>query len=91
MTASKQLMERLHQVLAETLLERLEKDKAEDMITDAATLGCIRTFLKDNSITCDPADKGDLVNLRKKLDEASKSRRKLGNVIELAAQDVKEA
>lgn len=91
MAANKELMALLHQLLAENMLERLKKDKAEEMLTDAATLGAIRAFLKDNEITSDPADSSDLDKLRENLKQQSAARRKIGNVISLATDDAKEA
>ena len=41
---------------------------------DAATMGVIRTMLKDNEITCEPEDIGTLDELREKYARQSKER-----------------
>ncbi len=90
MKASASLLEELHRLVAENLIKRLNKDAEDEMFTDAATIGAITKFLKDNNITADPADKSDLDNLRDKLKQQSQARR-LGKVIQMADRDAKEA
>lgn len=90
MKASASLLEELHRLVAENLIGRLQRDAKDEMFTDAATIGAITKFLKDNNITADPADKSDLENLRDKLKQQSQSRR-LGKVIQMADRDAKEA
>lgn len=41
---------------------------------DAATMGCISKFLKDNEITCEPAELGTLDELREKYSKQAKER-----------------
>ena len=45
---SRALLERLHGLLAESFVNRLEEDSKDNIPTDAATLGAISKFLKDN-------------------------------------------
>jgi hypothetical protein len=90
MKATASLLEELHRLVAENLIGRLKKDAEDEMFTDAATIGAITKFLKDNNITADPADKSDLENLRDKLKQQSQARR-LGKVIQMADRDAKEA
>lgn len=85
-------LQELHRLIAQSLNQRIEADMQDGIPTDAATLGAAIKFLKDNSITADPANADDLHDLRSKLSEQAKMRRtKIGNVIELAERDVREA
>jgi len=79
----------LHKLLAKSFKERLEADMQDNIPTDAATLGALAKFLKDNSVTADPASADDLGVLRAKLQEQSAARRaRVGNVISLAGSDL---
>lgn len=68
--------------LTQTLKEAMEPPKYDEegnMIgggipLDAATMGVVRTFLKDNEITCEPEDIGTLDELREKYSRQSKAR-----------------
>jgi hypothetical protein len=71
------------------MIKRLEEDLKDGIPTDAATLGAITKFLKDNEVTADPADADDLSSLREKLKAQSAARKqKVGNVIQLASTDL---
>ena len=59
----------LHRKLAEQLDKTLDRDIADDMPTDAATLSVISNFLAKNNITCDPADKDTTSALQTKFKE----------------------
>lgn len=72
--ASRDRLAELHRRYAEYLHDLLDEAQEVDedgkpigMPLDAATLGNIRTFLKDNDVTCDPAGSDDLAALREKL------------------------
>ena len=75
MSASIKELQTLHKLLTKSFTDRLNQDLAECLPTDAATLGAISKFLKDNAVTADPADSDDLDRLRSQLTEAA-SRRK---------------
>ena len=79
----------LHKLITKSLTQRIEQDIEDNIPTDAATLGAAIKFLKDNSVTADPADQDDLSDLRDKLREQSAMRRKkVGNVVSLCEQDL---
>lgn len=81
----------LHRLVASAFKQRLEQDIEDNVPTDAATLGALIKFLKDNSITADPADADDLGDLREKLKaQAEQRKQRVGNVISLAAKDLSE-
>ena len=69
----------------------IEQDIEDNIPTDAATLGAAIKFLKDNSVTADPADADDLGALREKLAKQAKERRERGsNVVALATSDLQQ-
>ena len=81
----------LHSLIAQSLTLRVTQDIADNIPTDAATLGAAIKFLKDNNVTADPADADDLSQLRDKLKEQSaQRRRKVGNVVALATADLEQ-
>lgn len=81
----------LHALVAKSLNTRITLDLADNIPTDAATLGAAIKFLKDNNVTADPADADDLSELRDKLKEQSAARRrKVGNVVALASADLEQ-
>lgn len=84
-------LHRLHGMLADSFTQRLEEDVKDKIPTDAATLGAISKFLKDNNITADPASDNKLGDLQEKFKNAvSPGRReRASNVVELARQDLK--
>lgn len=49
-------LQELHRLIAQSLNQRIEADMEDGIPTDAATLGAAIKFLKDNSITADPAN-----------------------------------
>ena len=82
-------LQELHKLVAQSLSARIELDMADNIPTDAATLGAAIKFLKDNSVTADPADADDLSALRDKLkDQAAARRKKMGSVVALANADL---
>lgn len=79
----------LHALITRSFKVRLEQDIEDNIPTDAATLGALTKFLKDNAVTADPADSDDLSALRDKLKEQAQNRRKtVGNVVALATADL---
>lgn len=57
----------------ETVLDEATEGAAENRIPlDAATMGCISKFLKDNNISAEPADKATLESLREKFSRRKK-------------------
>ena len=50
-------LQELHQLVAKSLNTRISQDMEDNLPTDAATLGAAIKFLKDNSVTADPADR----------------------------------
>ena len=78
----------LHVLITQSFSERITQDLADNIPTDAATLGAAIKFLKDNNVTADPADVDDLSDLRKKLTLAAENRRKgVSNILALAKAD----
>lgn len=84
-------LQELHRLIARSLNQRIEQDIEDNIPTDAATLGAAIKFLKDNSVTADPADADDLGALRDKLAKQAKERRERGsNVVALASADLQQ-
>lgn len=88
-SASSKELEALHRLVASSLTKRIEEDMRDGIPTDAATLSSAIKFLKDNSITADPADADDLSALRDKLKQQI-GKNTVGNVIALATADLQE-
>lgn len=88
--ASTEDLKRLQGLVVQQLADTLERDAADNIPTDAATLGVIVKLLKDNAITSDPADADDLNELRDKLaQQAAQRRQNRGNIVALAQKDLK--
>ena len=84
-------LQELHRLIARSLNQRIGQDIEDNIPTDAATLGAAIKFLKDNSVTADPADADDLGALRDKLAKQAKERRERGsNVVALATADLQQ-
>lgn len=84
-------LQELHRLIAKSFNQRIEQDIEDNIPTDAATLGAAIKFLKDNSVTADPADADDLGALRDKLAKQAKERRERGsNVVALASADLQQ-
>lgn len=88
-SASSKELEALHRLVAGSLIKRIQEDMRDGIPTDAATLSSAIKFLKDNSITADPADADDLSALRDKLKQQI-GKNTVGNVISLATADLQE-
>jgi len=65
-------------MVAKSLTTRISQDMEDQLPTDAATLGAAIKFLKDNSVSADPADADDLDALRDKLTKQMQERRDRG-------------
>ena len=79
MAAKQDILGELHEALAQLMLNELRwyMDQDPPIPLPAADKAAIAKFLKDNSITCDPADNAQLEELRKQLEgkrEANKTR-----------------
>ena len=79
MAAKQGVLAELHEALAQLMLNELRWYMEQDppIPLPAADKAAIAKFLKDNSITCDPADNDQLEELRKQLEgkrEANKTR-----------------
>lgn len=72
--ASTASLHELHRKLAEQLKNTLDRDINDDMPTDAATLSVISNFLKNNNITCDPADTDTTSKLQEQFKEQARIR-----------------
>ncbi|MGH8759921.1 MAG: hypothetical protein ACREVW_10485 [Burkholderiales bacterium] len=95
MAAQRDRLEMLHGLITEAFVTRLEADAQDGIPTDAATLGAITKFLKDNEVTADPADNEklrDLKNQFTELQQQRSERRKAAlHAIDSATQARKEA
>ena len=79
MAAKQDILGELHEALAQLMLNELRWYMEQDppIPLPAADKAAIAKFLKDNSITCDPADSAQLEELRRQLEgkrEANKTR-----------------
>lgn len=74
-TASLELMAELHSMLTETFIDDLRWYKEQGIPVPAAEKAATAKFLKDNAITCDPADAADIEALRQELQATLKEKR----------------
>ncbi|APU03189.1 terminase small subunit [Ralstonia phage phiAp1] len=72
--ASTASLHELHRKLADQMLSTLKRDIEDDVPTDAATMSVIKGFLKDNNITCDPADRDSTSKLAEQFKEQARIR-----------------
>lgn len=91
MAAKQGILSELHEALAQLMLNELQWYMEQDppIPLPAADKAAIAKFLKDNSITCDPADNDQLEQLRKELEgkrEANVTRMK--DKLKLVGADV---
>ena len=75
------LLEKLHGLLADSFVHRLEEDKRDKIPTDAATLGAISKFLKDNEVTADPADNTELADLKQQFMDLQGQRQNVARLL----------
>lgn len=74
MSLSIDRLQRLQEKLVDGLEQRLEADIADNVPTDAATLGVIVKLLKDNNVVVSPEDKASLNDKREELARQSAAR-----------------
>ena len=83
-------LQALQDLIVKSLNNRITQDIADDIPTDAATLGVAIKLLKDNNVSADPADSQELSGLREKLAEQQRQRaNRRNNVINMADHDLK--
>lgn len=75
MAAKQSVLAQLHEALAQQMLDELQWYKDNEIPVPAADKAAIAKFLKDNSITCDPADSEDLKALQEEFRKSSLARR----------------
>ncbi|UAW53804.1 terminase small subunit [Pseudomonas phage pphageT12] len=89
MAAKESKLSELHELLAAQMVDEINWYRENDIPVPAADKAAIAKFLKDNSITCDPADKGDLERLRDEFKASSQARReKASKALALSAEDI---
>lgn len=89
MAAKESKLSELHELLAAQMVDEINWYRDNDIPVPAADKAAIAKFLKDNSITCDPADKGDLERLRDEFKASSLARReKAAKAMELSTEDI---
>lgn len=89
MAASKDTLGQLHEELAKLMLDEIQFCRDNNIPLSAADKGAIAKFLKDNSITCDPTDAGDLERLRDELQGQREARQtRLKQKLQLVSSDV---
>lgn len=89
MAAKQSMLAKLHELLAEQMIDEINWYRDNDIPVPAADKAAIAKFLKDNSITCDPADAGDLERLRDEFKASSQARRdKAKQALELSTDDI---
>ena len=82
-------LEELHLLVTQAYSTRIRQDMGDDIPTDAATLSGAAKFLKDNNITCDPADRSDLEALKAEFLAGSRARQsKAAQAAGLSAEDL---
>ncbi len=89
MAATSEVLGKLHDVLTEQLLQRIESGEAT-----AADMAVARGLLKDNHITCIPAESTAISALEQKLKEREQNRkfpRLVSSKPDEVAADVQEA
>ena len=91
MAAKQGVLGELHEALAELMLNELRWYMEQDppIPLPAADKAAIAKFLKDNSVTCDPADNAQLEALRKELEgKREENKTKLQRKLTLVTEDV---
>lgn len=86
MAATEDKLRKLHELVADSFINRIEDDINDNLPTDAATLAAAAKFLKDNNVSADPVDNGQLDELRKKMTERSAANKnaQASNIVALA-------
>lgn len=88
MAGSLEKLGKLHELITDSFIARIEDDMSENLPTDAATLAAAAKFLKDNDVSADPAETGKLDVLRKQMIERSKENKasQATNIVDLATR-----
>lgn len=76
MSATKELMDTLHRLLAEGLITEFKEAASTQLAPNAALAAVARAFLKDNDITVGMEDADDLAELRDELNNSASKRRR---------------
>lgn len=90
MAAKLTRMQELHEALADQMIFELNWYKEQEIPVPAADKAAIAKFLKDNAITCDPADADDIQKLRDAFNEQSQRRMAAAKAIQLSEQELKD-
>lgn len=88
MAAKLSVMQELHAELADLLLYELRWYREQEIPVPAADKAAIAKFLKDNSITCDPADANDIEALRAEFKAQSEGRMRAAQAIKDSDADL---
>lgn len=88
MAGSLEKLGRLHELITDSFIARIEDDMNENLPTDAATLAAAAKFLKDNDVSADPAEQGKLDDLRQAMINRSKENKanQAHNIVDLATR-----
>lgn len=88
MAGSLEKLGRLHELITDSFISRIEEDMNEKLPTDAATLAAAAKFLKDNDVSADPAEQGKLDDLRQAMINRSKENKinQVNNIVDLATR-----
>lgn len=90
MAAKLTRMQALHEALADQMIFELNWYKEQEIPVPAADKAAIAKFLKDNAITCDPADADDIKKLRDAFNEQSQRRMNAAKAVQLSEQELKD-
>lgn len=89
MAAKESRLGELHAFLAEQFMIEMQWYRDNDIPVPAADKAAAAKFLKDNNITCDPADRSDLEALKEEFLAGSKARQsKAALAAGLSAADI---
>lgn len=89
MAAKESYLGELHEFLAEQFMIEGRWYRENDIPMPAADKAAMSKFLKDNNITCDPADRADLEALKAEFLEGSRARQsKAARAAGLSADDL---
>lgn len=75
MAAKQSVLSALHEALAQQMLDELNWYRDNEIPVPAADKAAIAKFLKDNSISCDPADAAQLEALQDEFRKSSEQRK----------------
>lgn len=86
MAGSLERLGKLHDLVTESFINRINEDMEDNLPTDAATLAAAAKFLKDNNVSADPAETGKIDELRELMIQRSKQNKanQATNIVDLA-------